>query len=78
MEKVKIFTTQGCPYCHQAKDYLKSQSIDFEEVDLTSDQKAAAALVQQTGHTAVPQIQIDDQFIIGFDPKKIDELLKEN
>ena len=78
MKKVKIFTTQTCPYCHEAKDYFKAHSIDFEDIDLTSDQKAAAALVQQTGHTSVTQIQIDDQFIIGFDREKIEELLKED
>lgn len=78
MKKIKIFTTQTCPYCHQLKDYLKTESIGFEEVDLTSDQKAAAALVQETGHTSVPQIQVDDQFIIGFDRGKLDELLKED
>lgn len=78
MKKVKIFTTQTCPYCDEAKKYLQSKSIDFEEIDLTTHQAAAASLVQKTGHTAVPQIQIDDKFIIGFDKNKIDETLKED
>ena len=78
MKKVKIFTTPTCPHCVELKDYLNSKSINFEEIDLASDPKAAATLVQKTGYSAVPQIQIDDKFIVGFDRPKIEELLKKN
>lgn len=78
MKKVKIFTSAGCSHCVEAKNYLASQSIAFEEINLSTDIKAGKKLVKLTGHSVVPQIQIDDQFIIGFDRQKIGELLKEN
>ena len=77
MKKVKVFTTAGCPHCGEAKNYLHQQSVAFEEVDITTDQKAAATLVAKTGYTVVPQIQIGDEFVIGFDRGEIDKLLKD-
>jgi len=78
MKKVKVFTSAGCPHCDEVKSHLANQSIDFEEIDLTQNQKESALLVQKTGYTVVPQIQIGDKFVIGFDREKIEELLQED
>ena len=70
MQKVKIFTALDCPNCDDLKQYLKAKSIDFEEINLSEDKNAAALIVQKTGFSVVPQIQIDEQFIVGFDQQK--------
>lgn len=75
---MKIFTTSDCVNCDKAKQYLSSNSIDFEEINLNSDKKMAASLAEKTGYSMVPQIQIDDKFIIGFDQAKIAELLRDD
>ena len=31
MKKVTIYSSDTCPYCHMAMDYLKENSIEFEE-----------------------------------------------
>jgi len=38
-KKVKVFSTPTCPYCHMAKDYLKDKKVEFEDIDVSSDQK---------------------------------------
>jgi len=75
--RVKIFIASQCSQCDQAKQYLGDKRIAFEEIDLSRWPEQRETLVQKTGFSMVPQIQIDNQFIVGFDPKKIDELLKE-
>ena len=74
--RVKIYTTQTCPYCVQAKDYLKSKNVQFEEIDVAADHQAAQEITQRSGSTGVPQIDIDGEIIIGFDQDAIDKKLK--
>jgi len=74
MKKVKIYTTSDSAPCDELRKYLNSKSIDFTENNIGSGQ-AAAALIKKTGYSVVPQIEIDGQIIVGFDRKKIDELL---
>lgn len=31
MSKVTVYTSNTCPYCTMAKDYLKEKEVDFEE-----------------------------------------------
>jgi glutaredoxin 3 len=40
MAKVTIYTTSLCPYCHMAKELLRSKSVTFEEVDVTGSGNA--------------------------------------
>ena len=77
MKKVKIYTIKNSHQCHEAKKYFENQSIDFEEIDLTDDSRATKDLVQKTGFTAVPQIEIGDKLIVGWDKKKVRELLED-
>jgi glutaredoxin-like YruB-family protein len=75
MPKVKIYTTPVCPFCNLAKQYLKEKGIEFEEIDVSKDEKAAMEMIQKSGQMGVPVIEIDGKIVIGFDKEKIDELL---
>jgi len=68
---VTVYSTPTCPYCQMAKEYLKENKIEFTEVDVTSDPKVAEELMAKTGQMAVPQIDIDGEFLIGFDKEKL-------
>jgi glutaredoxin 3 len=74
--KVKVYSTQTCPYCHMAKHYLEAQNVEFEDIDVSSDEKAASEMVDKTGQMGVPVIEIDGKFVVGFDEPKIADLLK--
>jgi glutaredoxin 3 len=68
MAKVKIYTTNVCPYCVRAKSLLDSKGIDYEEHDLTGDDKGREDLVKMSGGLrTVPQIFIGDKHIGGCD-----------
>jgi glutaredoxin-like YruB-family protein len=75
MPKVKIYTTPVCPFCNLAKQYLKEKGIEFEEIDVSKDEKASMEMIQKSGQMGVPVIEIDGKIVIGFDKEKIDELL---
>lgn len=65
-EKVVVYTTKTCPYCHAAKEFLKSKKIDFNEIDVTGDDALREKLVQLSGQETVPQIFKDGKSIGGY------------
>ena len=74
--KVKVYSTPTCPYCHMAKDFLKSKGIAFEDIDVSADQKAAREMIRKTGMTGVPQIEINGKMIVGFNREAIERELQ--
>lgn len=75
---IKIYTIPTCPYCHQTKDFLAKQKIEYEEIDVSKDQKAAEEMIKLSGQSGVPVIKIDDKVIIGFDRSEVEKSLQEN
>lgn len=73
--RVLVFTTQTCPWCVRAKQYLRERKVQFREIDVSRNAKAASDLVRKTGQTGVPVVEIDGTPIVGFDPRRIDKLL---
>lgn len=59
-----------------AKEYLTSKGVVFKEVDIEKDQEAGKAIVAKSGQMGVPQIEIGDQIILGFDRARIDAALQ--
>jgi len=76
MAKVKVYSTPTCPWCKKAKDFLAENKIEFENIDVSSDQKASEEMVEKSGQMGVPVIDIDGTVIVGFDQEKIKEALK--
>ena len=74
--KVKVYSTETCPHCKMAKAWLKEKEIEFEEVDVTSNQEAQKEMVEKSGQMGVPVIDVDGKIVIGFNKPKLEELLK--
>jgi len=76
MLKVKVYSTQTCPWCYKLKDWLKENKIKFEDIDVSKDNKAAQEMIKKSGQMSVPVTEIDDEIIIGFDVEKLKKILK--
>jgi glutaredoxin-like YruB-family protein len=74
-KEVKVYSTPGCNNCRMTKEFLKSRSIDFEDINIAENEDARNLLIEKSGYIGAPVIQIGDQFVFGFDPKKIESLL---
>ena len=78
---VKVYTTKTCPWCVKAKDYLKAHKIKFEELDVTSNEKARNDMVQKSGQMGVPVIEVakegaEPAVIVGFDEEALQNALE--
>lgn len=68
---VKIYTANYCGFCRAAKELLQSKGINFEEIDVTDNDKERERLVEITGMRTVPQIFINEKAIGGYDKLKM-------
>lgn len=72
---IKIYSTPSCPYCLQAKNYFESKDIEYKEIDVSRDPKAAEKMMKISNQMGVPVITVNDQVVVGFDKERIEELL---
>ncbi len=74
MSKVVVYTSNTCPYCTMAKDYLKEKGVEYEEKNVQNDAAARDELISM-GYTGVPVLVIGEEEIVGFDRARIDGAL---
>ncbi|MEW8974527.1 MAG: glutaredoxin family protein [Tissierellaceae bacterium] len=76
MKNVLVYSSNTCPYCTLAKNYLEEKGISYTEKNVQTDKDARKELMDM-GHMGVPVLVIDGEEIVGFDKDKIDDLLSE-
>ena len=68
--KSKFTVTPHCHNCHEIKEFLTAKHVEFDEIDLASNDAARVMIIEKTGHLGAPIVQIGREFIFGYDPKK--------
>ncbi len=76
MAKVTVYSTPTCPHCVHAKEFLKENDVDFEDIDVSADRDKAKEMVEKSGQMGVPVIDVDGKIVVGFDQAKLQELIK--
>jgi len=72
---VTIYSTPVCHFCQAAKEYFKTNNVEYTEFDVAADQEKRQEMIEMTGQMGVPVIQIGDDVVVGFDEAKVAELL---
>ena len=75
MKNVVVYSSNTCPYCVAAKDFLKSNNIEDEEKNISTDTDARMELMKM-GHMGVPVIVVGEEEVVGFDEPKLKQLLE--
>jgi glutaredoxin-like YruB-family protein len=76
MSEVKVFSTPTCPWCQKVKEFLKEKNVEFEDIDVSTNQEAAKEMVEKSGQMGVPVVMVDSEVIVGFDQDKLKGALK--
>ncbi len=77
---VKVFALSTCPYCRMARTYLDENGVAYDavEVDMLEGTERTDAIDEVrrlSGGSSFPVVVIDDEVIVGFNKKRIKELL---
>lgn len=62
-------------FCNRTKEFLSQKGVPFTELDVSTDEKALAEL-ERLGYRTTPVILIDGEVVVGFNQKRLEELLK--
>lgn len=72
---IKVYSTESCPWCVKAKQYLKAKNVAFEDLNVQSDMIAREEMVKKSKQMGVPVLDINGDVIVGFDKAAIDSAL---
>lgn len=72
---VKVYSTNACPWCVKAKNYLKSINVEFEDLNVQEDMIARDDMIKKSKQMAVPVLDVNGTIIVGFDKNAIDSAL---
>jgi len=83
IKQVKLYATFTCPYCKMEKEWLDSKGIKHNVVMVDMNPYEAQKMVEKTGQMGIPVTEIiydnkETEFVIGFDQKKLSDLLNSN
>ncbi len=68
---VTVYSTFNCNFCHQLKEFLKEHHIEFRDIDVGKDRKAAKEMIEKSGQIGVPVTEINGKIIVGFNRQAI-------
>jgi S1-C subfamily serine protease len=57
------------------KEFLSQRGIAFKEYDVSLDREAAFRMIRLSGQQGVPVTTIDDQVVVGFDRRRLEQIL---
>lgn len=77
--RVIIYSTTWCAFCKTEEQYLERLGVSYVKKDVEEDKDAYEELMQKIGGNfqGVPVTDIAGSIVLGFDRRKIDEVLKE-
>lgn len=77
---ITIYSTATCGFCKMLKSYLQDKGIEYSEKHADQDPAIAQELYDKSGQLGVPFTVIEkngkEEQVLGFDRKKIDEILE--
>lgn len=65
--KLTVYSKTVCPFCVNAKNYLKAKNIPYDEINIEEDEVARQFILDK-GHRTVPQIYFNGELFVegGF------------
>lgn len=75
VRRVTLFSAQWCGSCRNAKAYMTSHNIAFEEWDIDKSDYARAKM-NEFGTKAIPVILVGNQKMVGFSPESFEAMRK--
>lgn len=75
-EKVRLFVKPFCGWCHEAQEWLEERSIPYETLDVTTDRKARQEMLDLSGQTLAPVIDVDGEILADFDTGQLEVFWK--
>jgi glutaredoxin 3 len=69
--KIRLFIKPYCGWCHKAIRWLNERDIKYETLDVTTDADAYDEMVELSGQSLAPVIDVDGEILADFGPDQL-------
>jgi len=76
-KRIRLFIKPYCPWCHRATRWLTERGVEFETVDVISDETAFDEMIRLSGQELAPVIDVDGKVLADFGPEQLAEFWEE-
>jgi glutaredoxin len=73
--EVVLYSTSWCGWCRKTMAWLDERGIEYENRDIEKNDAWRDELIEKTGRTSIPMVEIDGEVIQGFNPERMGEVL---
>jgi glutaredoxin len=70
--KIRLFIKPYCGWCHKAIRWLDEHDVEYETIDVISDEAAFDEMIHLSGQELAPVIQVDGEILADFGPDQLD------
>jgi glutaredoxin 3 len=70
-KQVRLFIKSYCPWCGKAMDWLDDRGIPYKTLDVVRNEKAYQEMVQLSGQSLAPVIEVDGRILADFGPPEL-------
>ena len=75
---IRLFIKPYCGWCDAAEKWLDAHGIEFETLDVIADKKAYDEMVNLSGQSLAPVIDVDGKILADFGPEELAAFWKTN
>jgi len=76
--KIRLFIKPYCGWCDKAMNWLDDHDIEYEVLDVISDNAAYDEMVKLSDQSLAPVIDVDGKILADFGPDQLERFWKKN
>jgi len=70
---IRLFIKPYCGWCHKAERWLKERGVAYETLDVINDREAYDEMVELSGQSLAPVIDVDGEILADFGPDELEK-----
>ena len=74
--RIRLFIKPYCGWCHKAMRWLDERGVKYETLDVIADTKAYDEMVELSGQSLAPVIDVDGEILADFGPEELAKFLE--
>jgi glutaredoxin len=70
-KRVRLFVKPYCGWCYKATRWLDGRGVDYEAIDVITDEAAHDEMIRISGQDLAPVIDVDGEILADFGPDQL-------